>query len=129
MNMSLPVRYIIIVLFLIISIHYIVSFTHEPYGRATSLASLKSKILPSKFPYSSSSDSYDNFPPHAPTKEDLAELAQGRRANATFVILARNTDLSGTIRSIREIEDRFNRRYMYPYVLLNEVPFTEEFKR
>ena len=51
-----------------------------------------------------------------------------RRANATFVILTRNSDLDGIIRSIRDIEDRFNRKYNYPYVLLNEVPFTEEFK-
>lgn len=52
-----------------------------------------------------------------------------RRANATFVILCRNSDIDGTVRSIREIEDRFNRRYHYPYVLLNEVPFTDEFKK
>lgn len=50
------------------------------------------------------------------------------RANATFVILCRNSDLQNTVKSIREIEDRFNRNYHYPYVLLNEVPFTEEFK-
>jgi len=115
MGMSLPVRYIIIVLFLIISIHYIVSFTHEPYGRATSLENIKSKILPSKFGSSTpASDSFENFPAHSPTAEELAELVSGRRANATFVILARNSDLSGTVRSIREIEDRFNRRYNYP---------------
>lgn len=56
-------------------------------------------------------------------------LAVDRRANATFVILARNTDVDGTIRSIRDIEDRFNRARGYPYVILNEVPFTEEFKK
>lgn len=55
-------------------------------------------------------------------------LVVDRRANATFVILTRNSDLDGIIRSIRDIEDRFNRKYNYPYVLLNEVPFTEEFK-
>lgn len=51
-----------------------------------------------------------------------------RRANASFVILARNSDLDGTVRSIREIEDRFNKYYGYPYVLLNEEQFTDEFK-
>ena len=50
------------------------------------------------------------------------------RANATFVILARNSDLAGTVRSIREIEDRFNRRYRYPYVFLNDEPFDDKFK-
>ncbi|RXW14596.1 hypothetical protein EST38_g11261 [Candolleomyces aberdarensis] len=51
-----------------------------------------------------------------------------RRANASFVILARNSDLAGTVRSIREIEDRFNRRYRYPYVFLNDQPFDDKFK-
>lgn len=51
-----------------------------------------------------------------------------RRANATFVILARNSDLEDAIGSVREIEDRFNRGRNYPYVFLNEEPFTEEFK-
>lgn len=55
-------------------------------------------------------------------------LAPGPRANATFVILARNSDLAGTVISIREIEDRFNRRYRYPYVFLNDEPFDDKFK-
>ncbi|KAH6905132.1 alpha-1,2-mannosyltransferase, partial [Coprinopsis sp. MPI-PUGE-AT-0042] len=52
-----------------------------------------------------------------------------QRANATFVILARNSDLEGTVNSVRELEDRFNRRYQYPYVFLNDKPFDEKFKR
>ncbi|KAG5221288.1 glycosyltransferase family protein [Salix suchowensis] len=51
-----------------------------------------------------------------------------RRANATFVLLCRNSDLRGVISSIRHMEDRFNRKYKYPWVLLNEQPFTDEFK-
>ena len=53
----------------------------------------------------------------------------GSRANATFVILARNSDLEGAVRAVRSIEDRFNRDYHYPYVFLNDEPFTDEFKR
>lgn len=52
-----------------------------------------------------------------------------RRANATFVLLARNSDLEGVVESIRGMEDRFNKNFNYPWVLLNEEPFTEEFKR
>jgi hypothetical protein len=52
-----------------------------------------------------------------------------RKANATFVILARNGDIKGVAHSIKQIEDRFNRHYHYPYVFLNEQPFSEEFKR
>ena len=51
------------------------------------------------------------------------------RANATFVFLCRNDDLSGVVTSIQQMEDRFNGRYKYPWVLLNEEPFTENFKR
>ncbi|KAF9076991.1 glycosyltransferase family 15 protein [Rhodocollybia butyracea] len=51
-----------------------------------------------------------------------------RRANATFVMLARNSDIKGVISSIQSAEDRFNRFYSYPWVLLNDEPFTDEFK-
>ena len=52
-----------------------------------------------------------------------------RKANATFVILARNGELSGVIDSMKQMEDRFNKRFGYDYVFLNEEPFTEEFKQ
>ena len=52
-----------------------------------------------------------------------------RRANATFVLLARNSDLEGVVDTIRQMEDRFNKKYQYPWVLLNEEPFTNNFKR
>ena len=44
-------------------------------------------------------------------------------------MLARNSDLEGAMRSVRELEDRFNVRYGYPWTFLNEEPFSEEFKR
>lgn len=51
-----------------------------------------------------------------------------RRANAAFVMLVRNSDGQGARSAVRQIEDRFNRNFQYPYVFLNDVPFTEEFK-
>ena len=51
-----------------------------------------------------------------------------RRANATFVILARNGDLQGVLKSMKQMEDRFNKRFRYPYVFLNEELFTDQFK-
>jgi alpha 1,2-mannosyltransferase len=51
-----------------------------------------------------------------------------RRANASIVILARNSDLTGVMKSIKQMEDRFNKRFRYPYVLLNEEQFTDQFK-
>lgn len=44
-------------------------------------------------------------------------------------MLARNSDLKGALLSVRAMEDRFNRRYNYPYVFLNEEEFSEDFKR
>jgi Glycolipid 2-alpha-mannosyltransferase len=48
-------------------------------------------------------------------------------ANAVFVFLARNSDLEGVVSSVRQMEDRFNRNYNYPWVFLNDEPFTDEF--
>lgn len=56
-----------------------------------------------------------------------AETSDGR-ANATFVTLARNSDLWEIVKSIRQVEDRFNRNYGYDWVFLNDKPFNAEFK-
>ncbi|CAK7270773.1 alpha 1,2-mannosyltransferase 2.4.1 [Sporothrix epigloea] len=57
------------------------------------------------------------------------EDAPGPRMNATFVTLARNSDVWEVARSIRQIEDRFNKRYHYDWVFLNDKPFDDEFKK
>jgi alpha 1,2-mannosyltransferase len=49
--------------------------------------------------------------------------------NATFVTLARNSDVWNIAKSIRQVEDRFNRKYGYDWVFLNEKPFDATFKR
>ena len=43
-------------------------------------------------------------------------------------MLARNGDLQGAVKSVKQMEDRFNKRFRYPYVFLNEEPFTDQFK-
>ncbi|EPS39097.1 hypothetical protein H072_7120 [Dactylellina haptotyla CBS 200.50] len=48
---------------------------------------------------------------------------------AAFVMLIRNGELEDALRSMKQIEDRFNHRWHYPWVFLNDVPFTEEFVR
>ncbi|KAL8938533.1 MAG: hypothetical protein Q9211_003166 [Gyalolechia sp. 1 TL-2023] len=50
------------------------------------------------------------------------------KANATFVTLARNSDLWEIVKSIRQVEDRFNRNYHYDWVFLNDKPFDANFK-
>ncbi|KAJ7931325.1 glycosyltransferase family 15 protein [Mycena leptocephala] len=52
-----------------------------------------------------------------------------QRASAVIVILARNRELQGVVFSMTQLEDKFNRKFGYPYVFLNEEPFTEDFKQ
>ncbi|KZS90708.1 glycosyl transferase [Sistotremastrum niveocremeum HHB9708] len=53
-----------------------------------------------------------------------------RKANATLIMLARNKEIYQAISSVKHMEDRFNRALPspYPWIFLNEEPFTEEFK-
>ncbi|KAF2121557.1 nucleotide-diphospho-sugar transferase [Lophiotrema nucula] len=55
--------------------------------------------------------------------------ASGDRMNATFVTLARNSDLWEIAKSIRNVEDRFNRKFNYDWVFLNDDDFNDEFKK
>lgn len=58
-----------------------------------------------------------------------AGTAPGPRMNATFVTLARNSDTWDLAKSIRAMEDRFNRHYNYDWVFLNNEEFDDEFKK
>ncbi|EFR00174.1 alpha-1,2 mannosyltransferase KTR1 [Nannizzia gypsea CBS 118893] len=51
------------------------------------------------------------------------------KVNATFVTLARNSDLWEIAKSIRQVEDRFNKDYHYDWVFLNDAEFSDEFKK
>lgn len=50
------------------------------------------------------------------------------RVKGAFVVLARNSELYALRSSMRYLEDRFNHKYNYSWIFLNEQPFTEEFK-
>jgi Glycolipid 2-alpha-mannosyltransferase len=74
---------------------------------------------------------------HGKTVDDRAENLV--RENATLVMLVRylsytgqsdgrNRELTDALRSMRQIEDRFNRNYHYSWVFLNDEPFTQEFR-
>jgi mannosyltransferase len=43
--------------------------------------------------------------------------------------LVRNEEIDGMVKSMREMEKMWNSRFNYPWTFLNDVPFTEEFKR
>ncbi|KAI5119978.1 hypothetical protein M0805_004357 [Coniferiporia weirii] len=59
---------------------------------------------------------------------DPAVDATTGRANATILMLARNSDIEGVEKSVRSLESRFNLGHGYPWTFLNEVPFDDEFK-
>lgn len=67
--------------------------------------------------------------PEDPHWDDLVAIDPGPRMNATFVTLARNSDVWEIAKSIRQVEDRFNRRYNYDWVFLNDKPFDATFKK
>ncbi|KAI9271845.1 nucleotide-diphospho-sugar transferase [Phascolomyces articulosus] len=50
------------------------------------------------------------------------------KAKAAFVILVRNKEQEDIAETIVNLEDKFNKNFRYPYVFLNNEPFTEEFK-
>src|SRR5690349_22386736 len=50
------------------------------------------------------------------------------KVNAAFVVLLQNKDLHDMRKTMRNLEAVFNRKHGYPYVFLNNVPFTEHFK-
>ncbi|EMD36053.1 glycosyltransferase family 15 protein [Gelatoporia subvermispora B] len=122
-KMNTTTRYVLLVLFVLIGLHSILSFTHEDYGRATSLSNIAHKI----------SGSYSDLGSPEPIPDDYFASsphsnATSRRANATILMLARNSDVDSAVRSVRELEDRFNRNFQYPWVFLNEEPFSDDFK-
>ncbi|KAK7448081.1 hypothetical protein VKT23_013838 [Stygiomarasmius scandens] len=128
MKMNMTMRYILVVLGAILTLHYILTLTHSSYSEATSLSSITSH-----FRGSSNNEPEKTTPDSRPFPDDETlsnngTLVYDRRANATFVILARNSDVDGTVRSIREVEDRFNRHWRYPYVLLNDVEWDPKVK-
>ena len=49
-------------------------------------------------------------------------------ARHTFALLCRDEDCEGVLRSMARMEQRFNHKFRYPYVFLNNGPFSSEFK-
>ena len=49
--------------------------------------------------------------------------------NACIIVLARNSDLGNVVDLIKQFESNFNKNHSYPYVLMNDELFTDEFKK
>lgn len=54
------------------------------------------------------------------------ELQRNGTEKATLVMLVRNREIREALSSMRNVEDRFNRRFRYPWTFLNDKPFTKE---
>ena len=67
------------------------------------------------------------FPPRLPPGT-TASSNQYPRAKAAFVVLIRNSELNDIRRPIRQIEDRVNRKFGYPWIFLNDEEFIPGFK-
>jgi alpha 1,2-mannosyltransferase len=66
---------------------------------------------------------------HTSFEQGLKKQSTRGTVKACFVSLARNRDLWSLIGSIRHVEDRFNKKFGYDWVFLNDEVFSEEFKR
>lgn len=64
---------------------------------------------------------------HLSHQSVFAETNQPQRENATFVTLCRSSDLADLMNTIRAVEDRFNSKYHYDWVFLNNEEFSNEF--
>jgi alpha 1,2-mannosyltransferase len=106
-----------------ITLHYIASFSHEEYGQTMSLSRWASRQSASRRPTPSKHYPYDPDPVTTETNTTV------RKANAAFIMLARNSDLPGVLESLKQLEDRFNKKFQYPFVFLNDEDFTEDFKK
>ncbi|KAJ7774841.1 nucleotide-diphospho-sugar transferase [Mycena metata] len=138
--MNTQIRYIFLALAVLLTVHYTLSFTNEGYGSATSFSRLKEQFTgTASTAAGSKSGSTTGSKPgstsrlaHNASVPDEYYLGNkvslGRKADAAIVMLARNGDLDGTITSVKQMEDRFNKKFNYPYVFLNEEPFSDEFK-
>ncbi|KAJ7449825.1 glycosyltransferase family 15 protein [Mycena latifolia] len=126
-----PRRYITLVVVTVISLHYFLSTSTIEYGQLASLSTLKEQFQLPSLPQNTSTTGVEpyNHPTTLQSVDNTTNFSQGRRANATFVFLCRNSDINGVVSSVQSMEDRFNRNYNYPWVFLNDEPFTEEFKQ
>src|SRR5271170_968741 len=125
------IRLLLILFFAIASLYYISqSYSRIPIppGSDSFQRGGKQPSKPaSQFPINPNGNTYHVLDAHDRVSHGFGKGAQRGKMKAAFVSLIRNQELWEIVRSIRQIEDRFNRNYHYPWVFLNDVPFTQEF--
>ncbi|KAJ2009772.1 hypothetical protein GGI04_000184 [Coemansia thaxteri] len=81
--------------------------------------------------YQNWSDSLSNLGKYGGNAAGVNEYAPRgvKPVKGALVALVRNDDLFGMRKAVRQLEDRWNHKYNYPYIFLNDQPFTREFKQ
>ncbi|GAA5949998.1 hypothetical protein JCM21900_001359 [Sporobolomyces salmonicolor] len=131
------------VLLVLLFLHLIASISSPSYAHHVSLDRAKERLgftqQPAELWYAGKQHRpWDPTP--QPWRSDVVVAASGNgteagglpqqeKVKAAFVVLARNSDLWELLDSMRGMEDRFNNRYQYDWVMLNDEPFSDEFKR
>ncbi|KAJ3120074.1 alpha 1,2-mannosyltransferase 2.4.1 [Nowakowskiella sp. JEL0407] len=83
---------------------------------------------PLSSPDSRSSSTSNEWPVDLKPYSTLPSTPLHLRESAVILILCQNSDLIPLLHTLRQFEDRFNRRYKYPYLLINDLPFTPHFQ-
>ncbi|CED85436.1 glycosyltransferase family 15 protein [Phaffia rhodozyma] len=127
MSLRSPLKLIPLIFLSLFAFHFLLSALHQGYADTASGLIAGSKSSDGKY-------GSGGVKPHPSTWRDLESAAgnvtrSGEKVNAAFVILARNSDLWSLADSIKQMERAFNHWANYPYVFLNEEPFSEEFKQ
>lgn len=79
------------------------------------------------YPFERPSEPTD--PPFYTTCPNAAALAKETpRESAVLFMLARNSEAYAAAKTVRNLENRFNKHYNYPWVFLNDQPFERGFK-
>ncbi|PFH54344.1 glycosyltransferase family 15 protein [Amanita thiersii Skay4041] len=130
-SLASPRRLIASIFAIVLAVHYLFSLIYQDYARLSSWSHLRDQLITTH-----NQGNITNSTLGTPESNDpryfenvTVPLSYKRRANATFVFLCRNNEINDVVTSVQQMEDRFNKRYNYPWVFLNEEPFTEEFKQ
>ncbi|KAJ1972554.1 hypothetical protein H4R35_004608 [Dimargaris xerosporica] len=110
-SLALAKRFRVLLALILVVVVFHLSFVH--YHHAT--PSLKSQTI-------------DDIRGHSEVRYPTGYNYTEPPVKAAIVILARNSNLHDLRAAITQFHDRFNKHYHYPYVFLNNVPFTDEFK-
>lgn len=58
----------------------------------------------------------------------LVRPEDSRRVRAALISLVRNEELNVLISTMNQVQDKFNKKFSYPWIFFNDVPFSDEFK-